>query len=94
MTKLGRLAEFDRSTIGRNVRALEKLRLVLLGRAKDQREAAVRLTGAGMEALQRAAPYGRRRNTGSRQRWARRGCAVADACLQFLIFFQFAGRYP
>jgi len=56
LTKLGRLAELDRSTVGRNVKALEELRLVRLGPAKDQREAAVRLTPAGAEALQRAAP--------------------------------------
>ena len=56
LTKLGRLAELDRSTVGRNVKALEELRLVCLGPAKDQREAAVRLTPAGAEALQRARP--------------------------------------
>src|SRR5271165_1273322 len=56
LTKLGQLAELDRSTVGRNVKALEKLRLVRMGQAKDQREAAVRLTSAGEETLQRAAP--------------------------------------
>lgn len=56
LTKLGKLAELDRSTVGRNVKALEELRLVRLGSAKDQREAAVRLTPAGNEALRRAAP--------------------------------------
>jgi DNA-binding MarR family transcriptional regulator len=56
LTRLGRLAELDRSTVGRNVRALEELGLVRLGLAKDQREAAVELTAAGEEALQRAAP--------------------------------------
>ena len=56
LTKLGRLAELDRSTVGRNVKAIEELGLVRLGPAKDQREAAVRLTSAGEEALRRAAP--------------------------------------
>jgi DNA-binding MarR family transcriptional regulator len=56
MTQLGQLAELDRSTIGRNVKALEKLQFVRMGQAKDQREAAVRLTHAGKETLQRAAP--------------------------------------
>jgi DNA-binding MarR family transcriptional regulator len=56
LTKLGRLAELDRSTIGRNVRALEKLRLVSTASAKDQREAAVRLTPAGDQTLQIGAP--------------------------------------
>jgi DNA-binding MarR family transcriptional regulator len=56
LTKLGQLAELERSTVGRNVKTLEELRLVRFGPAKDQREAAVRLTLAGKEALQRAAP--------------------------------------
>jgi len=56
LTRLGRLAELDRSTVGRNVKALEQLRLVRLGAAKDKREGAVRLTSAGEETLKRAAP--------------------------------------
>ncbi len=56
LTGLGRLAELDRSTIGRNVRALEKLRLVSVAPAQDQREAAVRVTPEGERALQVAAP--------------------------------------
>jgi DNA-binding MarR family transcriptional regulator len=56
LTKLGQLAELDRSTVGRNVKALEALRLVRSRPTQDQREAAVRLTPAGAEALQRAAP--------------------------------------
>jgi len=56
LTKLGRLAELDRSTVGRNVKALEELRLVRLGRTNDQREAAVLLTRAGEQALKRAFP--------------------------------------
>jgi DNA-binding MarR family transcriptional regulator len=56
LTKLGRLAELDRSTIGRNVRALEKLRLVSMASAEDHREAAVRLTPAGDRTLRIGAP--------------------------------------
>jgi DNA-binding MarR family transcriptional regulator len=56
LTKLGRLAELDRSTVGRNVKALEELGLVRTAQAKDQREAAVQLTAAGEEALKHAAP--------------------------------------
>ena len=56
LTELGRLAELDRSTIGRNVKALEKLRLVRTASAKDRREAAVRLTAAGEKALRVGAP--------------------------------------
>ena len=56
LTELGRLAELDRSTIGRNVKALEKLRLVRTAPAEDQREAAVRLTPAGERRCESAAP--------------------------------------
>jgi DNA-binding MarR family transcriptional regulator len=56
LTKLGQLAELDRSTVGRNVKALDALGLVRFRPAKDQREAAVHLTPAGTDALQRARP--------------------------------------
>jgi DNA-binding MarR family transcriptional regulator len=56
LTKLGQLMELDRSTIGRNVKALEKLQLVRAASAEDQREAAVRLTSAGERALRVGAP--------------------------------------
>jgi len=56
LTELGRLAELDRSTVGRNVKVLERLGLVLMANAEDQREAAVALAPAGVEALRRAAP--------------------------------------
>jgi DNA-binding MarR family transcriptional regulator len=56
LTKLGQLTELDRSTVGRNVKALEELGLVRSGAAKDQREAAVKLTLAGAKTLRRAFP--------------------------------------
>lgn len=56
LTELGRLTELDRSTIGRNVRVLEKLKLVALGRGRDQREATVSLSDAGRKVLEDGAP--------------------------------------
>jgi DNA-binding MarR family transcriptional regulator len=56
LTKLGQLTELDRSTVGRNVKALEKLRLVRVASAKDQRETAVGLTPAGERTLKVGAP--------------------------------------
>jgi len=56
LTELGRLAELDRSTVGRNTRVLERLGLVRLAVADDQREAAVSLTPKGVETLRSAAP--------------------------------------
>ena len=57
LTELGRLTELDRSTIGRNVRLLQRLELVRVEPgAEDQREAVVTLDQAGADALQRAGP--------------------------------------
>ncbi len=56
LTELAGLAELDRSTVGRNVRVLEKMKLARLTTAEDQREAAVTLTPEGVEVLRRAAP--------------------------------------
>ncbi len=56
LTELARIVELDRSTVGRNVKVLERIRLVRLTTAKDQREAAVTLTPAGTEALRLATP--------------------------------------
>lgn len=56
LTELGRLTELDRSTIGRNVRVIEKMGLARLGRGKDQREAVVTITEAGQKVLDDGAP--------------------------------------
>jgi DNA-binding MarR family transcriptional regulator len=56
LTALGRAQELDRSTIGRNIRVLEKMGLVTLGRGEDQREAVVALSDAGRDALSRSEP--------------------------------------
>jgi DNA-binding MarR family transcriptional regulator len=56
LTELGRMSELDRSTIGRNVKVLERLGLVSFVSANDQREAPVRLTPAGAAALGKATP--------------------------------------
>ncbi|CAN7664700.1 MarR family winged helix-turn-helix transcriptional regulator [Pararhizobium sp. LjRoot238] len=56
-TELGRVAELDRSTVGRNVRVLERMGLVETGRGEDdQREAVVRLADHGHQVLEEAAP--------------------------------------
>lgn len=56
LTALGGLSELDRSTIGRNVRVLERRRLVRLGRGEDQREACVTLTDEGAQVIEQGAP--------------------------------------
>jgi DNA-binding MarR family transcriptional regulator len=59
LTQLRRLAKLDRSTVGRNVKALEGFGFVRPGSAEDRRKAAVDLTPAGTDALLRAAPLWR-----------------------------------
>lgn len=56
LTELGRLTQLDRSTIGRNVRVLERMGLLAIGRGKDQREATVSLTPEGQRVLDEGAP--------------------------------------
>ena len=56
LTELSRVTELDRSTIGRNVRVLERMGLLTVGRGKDQREATVSLTQAGAQVLDDGAP--------------------------------------
>ncbi len=57
LTELGKIAELDRSTVGRNVRVIERLGFVETGRGiDDQREAVVTLTPYGAHVLEEATP--------------------------------------
>jgi len=56
LTELGRLLELDRSTMGRNIRVVEKMGLVSLGRGDDQRELVVSLSSQGEAVLEEASP--------------------------------------
>jgi DNA-binding MarR family transcriptional regulator len=57
LSDLGRVLELDRSTIGRNVRVLERMELLRFGRSEeDQREAVVILTKTGAALLRKALP--------------------------------------
>ncbi|ACK52064.1 transcriptional regulator, MarR family [Methylocella silvestris BL2] len=56
LTELARRTELDRSTIGRNVRVLERMGLLQLGRGEDQREASVSITEHGRRVLEDGAP--------------------------------------
>lgn len=55
LTALARLAELDRSTVGRNVKVLEKSGLLRFDHGADLREALVALTDAGRDILDRSA---------------------------------------
>ena len=56
LTELGRMTELDRSTVGRNVRLLQRMGLVRVAPGADQREATVSLDEPGLEILRRGAP--------------------------------------
>jgi len=53
---LAEAQELDRSTMGRNIRVLEKIGLVTLGRGEDQRESMVALSDGGRAALSLGGP--------------------------------------
>lgn len=56
LTELGRHLELDRSTLGRNVRVLERMGLVRFGQGDDHREALVLMSEHGAETLRAAVP--------------------------------------
>jgi DNA-binding MarR family transcriptional regulator len=56
LSDLGRTTELDRSTIGRNVKVLERMGLAQAAAGKDHREATVELTSTGQGALHTALP--------------------------------------
>ncbi len=56
LTDLAALLELDRSTVGRNVKVLERHGWVASARGRDQREAVLSLTPAGEAVLDAGAP--------------------------------------
>jgi DNA-binding MarR family transcriptional regulator len=56
LTELGRRIELDRSTVGRNIRVLERMGLVKTKGGEDQREATVALTKKGEQVIAKGAP--------------------------------------
>lgn len=55
-TELARMAELDRSTVGRNVRLLERAGLVRVAPGEDQREATASLSERGRSVVAEAEP--------------------------------------
>ena len=56
LTRLAEIVELDRSTLGRNVRVLQRMGLVTIMPGEDLREATLSLTEAGQQVLERAVP--------------------------------------
>ena len=57
LSEVARLTELDRSTVGRNVKVLQRMELVTSIAGEDQREAAVVLTARGRGVLADGAKY-------------------------------------
>jgi DNA-binding MarR family transcriptional regulator len=56
ISELARIVELDRSTLGRNVRVLERLGLVRLDGCSDERSKVVSLTRKGKTVFEKALP--------------------------------------
>ena len=56
LSKIGRLVDLDRSTVGRNIKVLERMGVVKTIHGDDQREAVVELTVRGRSILNEGAP--------------------------------------
>jgi len=56
LTELAAASQLDRSTLGRNIRVLEKLGLVTMKAGEDARTRTIHLTRKGLNAFKRAVP--------------------------------------
>jgi DNA-binding MarR family transcriptional regulator len=56
ITELADIVQLDRSTLGRNLRVLERLGLVRLSDGEDERSKRIELTAAGSKKLETALP--------------------------------------
>jgi DNA-binding MarR family transcriptional regulator len=81
LTRLADLTELDRSTLGRNVRVLERMGLCAPADAADKREAAIALTPDGKRILAAAEPLWATTQTDIRTRIGAQGAAQLEALL-------------
>jgi DNA-binding MarR family transcriptional regulator len=81
LTRLGDIVELDRSTLGRNVRVLERMGLAAIEAGSDQREAAVALTTAGKATLDRSLKLWGEAQNGIHRKIGAQGVAQLEALL-------------
>jgi DNA-binding MarR family transcriptional regulator len=81
LTALAELVELDRSTLGRNVRVLEKMGLVELGPGEDQRESVAALTSSGRTTLSAGDPLWDRAQADIAEKIGANGVAQLQALL-------------
>ena len=84
LTALSELVELDRSTLGRNLRVLEKMGLVELKPGKDQRESVAALTIEGRDRLTAGDPLWDRAQAEISNRIGADGVAQIEALLRAL----------
>lgn len=81
LTRLAEIVELDRSTLGRNVRVLQRMGLATIMPGEDLREATLRLTEAGQQVLERAVPIWEGTQDEIHQRLGVAGAAQLEALL-------------
>ena len=81
LTGLAEIVALDRSTLGRNLRVLERAGLVGLERGADQREATAALSQAGQLKLQQALPLWEDAQLAIHTKLGTAGVAQLDALL-------------
>ena len=81
LTTLSDIVELDRSTLGRNVRVLERMGLVAIAAGKDQREATLTLTDDGKSTIATATPLWERTQTAIQTKLGADGVAQLNALL-------------
>lgn len=84
LSELGRLAELDRSTIGRNVKVLQRMGLVRVTPGDDLREATVTLDERGLAVLRDGAPRWDRAQREIESRLGEGGAAQLRALIEAL----------
>lgn len=82
--RLATIAGLDRSTLGRNVRVLKRMGLVIIRPGADLRQAQLRLSEPGRQALDRAVPLWEQAEAEIRQRLGAAGVAQLEAALAAL----------
>ncbi|MBL8595489.1 MAG: MarR family transcriptional regulator [Devosia sp.] len=81
LTRLAEIVELDRSTLGRNVRVLQRMGLATIMPGADLREATLSLTEAGRQVLERAVPIWEGTQDEIQQRLGVAGAAQLEALL-------------
>ena len=81
LTALSEITELDRSTLGRNIRVLERMGLTLTALSADKREAAIALTTEGKHILGAATPIWQATQDDIHSRIGAPGAAQLEALL-------------